>query len=116
MTEPCYNETNYATCTSVNLVPSHCTAHHKCWECFRGWKPRTTEQAVALAISLVKFRAMMVDNTTETIAALSEASWLLRQLHNTQWREMTRPAFIFEPPKEKLASKTLTLDDLDLDL
>lgn len=99
------------------MIPSHCTAHHKCWECFQGWQARVLTRDINLAISLTTLRAATVTNYAESISSLREAAWLLQQLHNTQWREMVRPAFIFTTLLEKKpAVKTLSINDLDLDL
>lgn len=97
-----------------------CTTKFKCWEHFQGWHARVTQRDIALAQALVKLRLATLDiKSTESISQLQVAVHLLRQLFNSQWRQMVRKPFQFKlPSKEILASpsKTLTIEDLDLDL
>lgn len=97
--------------------PVHCTAPsgEECWECTQPWLFRTTERRIKRAILLVKGRAERVTNEVESISKLDWAIHKLYELHNSQWRDMVREPFKFQPAKST-AGKIKSIDLADLGL
>jgi hypothetical protein len=99
-----------------------CNVEHPCWEqSTNQWYARVTQRDIDLARALVQFRAATLGDMRhdlyhdpDSLAKLETAVRLLRQLVNTQWREMVRQPFKFKthsvvvPP----TSTKATLDDL----
>lgn len=96
--------------------PDHCTAEpgKECWECYQPSMVRVSERGIQRAITLVQGRATQLTHTTESIAKLEWAIYQLRELNNSQWRDMVRGPFIFERDQSK--TKLLLTNDLLADI
>lgn len=88
--------------------PDHCTAKCTCWE----RETRVMQPAINLATSLVKLRTQQLIapkqfsfgwplDANDSLCGLEQAVFLLRQLTNRRWREMTRPVDIYDPNRKE---------------
>lgn len=99
------------------LRPDHCTAPvgKECWECYQQIF-RVTERRINRAVLLIKGRAAKLTNETESISKLDFAVRNLRDLHNSQWRDMVRDPFVFEIEEKPEKNSKANLNDLLADI